>query len=199
MNSQKLEHYRSMLLYGVGCLLVGCVIFWEYRLMESGHTSSVMYGFESHGDAFKRISDDKALLLPRQNYQEMVSVPLFFEGREEVAYLTDSHDDGSLKLTGIVVTPKGYVALIRDDQGVYHKLDSGSDVQGWTVTVIQKDRVELARNSETRELILFDIDNKHDLTAQELEDCFKNQADLPLEECIKHPEKFARKSQRVSA
>ena len=126
----------------------------------------------------------------------MVNAPLFFEGREEVATITANNDDGSLKLTGIILAPQGFLALIRDEKSVYYRLDKGNDVQGWTVANVQKDRVELVRNSESRELMLFEANaNAHDLTAKELEDCFKNHADRPLKDCVDHPGKPTHKNE----
>ncbi|MEQ1637880.1 MAG: hypothetical protein ABL903_14445 [Methylococcales bacterium] len=193
MNARYLEQYRPLFFLGIACFLTSGFIVWEWRVIDREQFSFILPHYESNALNLERLTMDQALLLPLQEYQEMVKVPLFFEGREEVAVIS-SVDESALKLTGVVLTPHGFVALVRDEQGAYHKLDQGHEVLGWTVAAVKNDRVELVRNAESRELTLFEGRNRHDLTAQELEDCFKNQADLPLEECFKHPEKYAGKS-----
>ncbi len=195
MKTRYFEAYRPLVLLGIGCVLSIAIIFWESYLLKGESLSLTLSDTESQEYDFEELSNEKSRLLPLQNYRALVSAPLFFEGREEVAATSDSNDDGSLKLTGIVLTPEGFLALVRDKEGAYYRLDKGNDVQGWTVASVQRDRVELVKNAESRELMLFEAGNRHDLTAKELEGCFKHQADLPLEECFKHPEKFAHRSQ----
>ncbi|NOT85909.1 MAG: hypothetical protein HOP02_14265 [Methylococcaceae bacterium] len=197
MNTRHLDQHKTLLFLGMACLLTSSLITWEWHVINDEQFSSALPGYESNAFNLERLADKQSLLLPLQEYQEIVNVPLFFEGRQEkIAVVEDApviiEEESNLKLTGVILTPQGFAALIRDEQGAYHKLDPGHDVQGWTVANVQKDRVELTRNSESRELTLFEVHHKHDLTAQELEDCFKNLTNLPLEECFKHPEKFAR-------
>ncbi|MCX7087858.1 MAG: hypothetical protein NTV00_07375 [Methylococcales bacterium] len=196
MNTHPIEHYRSLLFFGLGCILTSGIIFWEWHFIANEYHPSVSAYHEAQENHLNRLSDDKEAMMPLQKYQEMVNAPLFFEGREEVATITANNDDGSLKLTGIILAPQGFLALIRDEKSTYYRLDKGNDVQGWTVANVQKDRVELVRNSESRELMLFEANaNTHDLTAKELEDCFKNHADRPLKDCVDHPGKPTHKNE----
>jgi hypothetical protein len=198
MKTHALAQYHPLVFLALGCMLSSSVIAWEWRALKSQRITTLSQP-EPKALTLERFVNGQFRLLPLQEYREMVNMPLFFEGRAEVVMVTENVDDGAFKLTGVVFTPQGFVALIQDRQGAYYKLNEGADLNGWKVGTVEKDRVELVRNMESRELTLFASSNKRDLTAQDLEACFKHQADLPLEECFKHPDKYARKSLGATA
>ncbi len=190
--------YRSLLFLALGCTLSSSAIVYELQML-GGNPPTKRAPQKFQDLAMSRSINNSSQLSSLQNYQEMVNMPLFFKGRQEVAAATESLDDGTLKLTGVVYTPEGYVALMQDKQGAHFKLNQGADVKGWKVGAVQKDRIELVKNTESLELMLFEVHNKRDLTEQDLEACFKNKTNLPLEECFKHPDKYAHKAPKATA
>lgn len=198
MNRFSYTSYRSLLFLAMGCALSGTLVAYEWQALQH-HPLSLTPSSKAQLLAFQRTNSDSLHLMPLEAYQEMVKMPLFFAGRAETIAVTTSADDGSLKLTGIVNTPQGFVALMQDKEGAHYKLNQGEDVKGWKVSSVQKDRIELVRDTESLALSLFEVHKKRDLTAQDLEQCFKNQVNLPLEECFKHPDKYAHKAPSVSA
>lgn len=199
MNMTILTPYRSLLFLSLGCILSGSLIVYEWQMLGHNIATTLPPSKKAQVLALDRNSNDFSPLLPLSAYQEMVNSPLFFEGRKEAVAVVETQDDGSLKLTGVVYTPNGYVALLQDKQGAHYKLNQGEAINGWQVGEVQKDRVALVRNTESLELTLFAVHNKRDLTAQDLEECFKNNANLPLEECFKHPDKYTHKVPDVTA
>lgn len=197
MNTYAFAPYRPLLFLGVGCVFSSCLIIYEWQSLNQKQTSPFS-PIQLSISGLVRTANDSSPLKPLPAYQTMVNMPLFFAGREEVVAVTESADDGSLKLTGVVNTPEGFVALLQDKQGAHYKLNQGDEVKGWKVGSVQKDSVELLKNTASLELILFAARSKKDLTEQDLEACFKHKADLPLEECFKHPEKYARKEPDVN-
>lgn len=191
--------YRSLLFLSLGCVLSGGLIIYEWHMLNHNAAATTLPSKQPPILAMDRNSSDFSPLLPLSAYQAMVNSPLFFEGRKETVAVVESQDDGSLKLTGVVYTPNGYVALLQDKQGAHYKLNQGEAINGWQVGEVQKDRVALVRNTESLELTLFAVHNKRDLTTQDLEECFKNNANLPLEECFKHPDKYTHKTPGVTA
>lgn len=198
MNMTTFASYRSVFFLSLGCVLSGGVAVYEWQLLN--HNTAILWSpYKSQALVLDRNHNEFSSLMPLPAYQEMVNSPLFFEGRKETVAVIESQDDGSLKLTGVVYTPNGYVALLQDKQGAQYKLNQGEAINGWQVGEVQKDRVALVKNTESLELTLFAVHNKRDLTAQDLEACFKNHANLPLEECFKHPDKYTHKTPGVTA
>ena len=104
---------------------------------------------------------------PETSYIDLVSRPLFTKGRRPVKEFSQetSLTAGSFintydwQLNGIYTTPKGPAALFshtasKTPKNAYRKLTVGTDLDGWKVTQIYKDRVLLEQNNQPKALFL---------------------------------------------
>lgn len=96
-------------------------------------------------------------------YEQIVSRPLFMESRRPGQPPAAAPPPPpppttpppiSLKLMGILSTPKGKVALIADAKGKYKRLKLNDALDGWQVIGIKPDRLFMEQNGFTEDLPL---------------------------------------------
>lgn len=106
-------------------------------------------------DAFALPNSDK--------YEQIVSRPLFMESRRPGQPPSTEPPPPppptapppiSLKLMGVLSTPKGKVALIADAKGKYKRLKLRDALDGWQVVGIKPDRLFLEQNGFKEDLPL---------------------------------------------
>jgi hypothetical protein len=60
----------------------------------------------------------------------------------------------TLKLMGLIFTPRQQTALMQDAKGKYKRLHRNDSLDGWTLVALSGDRVTLQQGGEQKELIL---------------------------------------------
>lgn len=103
------------------------------------------------------------VLPPIESFSDFVERPLFSASRkaDPVAaadvptqpVVVQTPTLGQYQLTGVILSPKRDVALLRDVSGKVTTVARGQDVGGWMIDSIQKDRVVLKYGAETREVV----------------------------------------------
>jgi len=100
-----------------------------------------------------------------ESYEDMVSRPLFLEGRKPVPEPTAEQTQANAVavkfdwlLNGVYTTTKGLSALFtrasKVPKGNYRKIKQGDDLDGWKLSEIQKDKVILTQDGNRKELLL---------------------------------------------
>ena len=103
---------------------------------------------------------------PEESYEALVSRPLFIKGRKPVdepspeevqaASVANTFD---WELNGVYSTKKSLSALFsrtksRVPKDNYRKISTGSDLDGWKLKEIHKDRAVLSQGNQQKELLL---------------------------------------------
>ncbi|MDO9106252.1 MAG: hypothetical protein Q7U57_14970 [Methylovulum sp.] len=101
-----------------------------------------------------------------ENYEDMVSRPLFIEGRKPVIEPTPEQSQASAvavkfdwQLNGVYTTKKGLSALFtratsKVPKDNYRKIRPDDELDGWKLTEIHKDKVILTQDGSRKELLL---------------------------------------------
>jgi hypothetical protein len=94
-----------------------------------------------------------------ESYQQMVSRPLFVEGRRPVEIVeldipSIFSEKMDLTLTGVVDKPDGMLALLLDKQKQRFQLQLHDAYEGWQVEAIHADKIVFTRSNERSELPL---------------------------------------------
>jgi len=154
--------------YGV-CLLflVASAVLALVMLLEWAHFRSVRADLKSRLAAKVEVNlaaaknEDESYGLPAiDEYSEMTSRPLFVEGRrppdtdEASTATTVVQTPLTLKLMGVVVTPKDKTALLVDPKGKYKRARKNAVIDGWKLVEIDADKVILTQGDEQQELKL---------------------------------------------
>ena len=103
---------------------------------------------------------------PEESYADLVARPLFIKGRKPVnepasegAQAAAKSNSFDWQLSGIYSTKKTVSALFsrvksKVAKDNYRKITVGADIDGWTLTEINKDRVILSQGGDKKELLL---------------------------------------------
>ncbi|SJM92897.1 conserved hypothetical protein [Crenothrix polyspora] len=103
---------------------------------------------------------------PEQSFADMVNRPLFIKGRRPVPELpvdpklaiAKPSGPFNWQLNGIYTKGKSLYALlsrsVRVPKGNFKRLSKGTDIDGWTLAEVQKDKVILNQNGMQKELLL---------------------------------------------
>ncbi len=107
---------------------------------------------------------------PEESYVDLVTRPLFIKGRRPVKEISQETalaagtiaNTFDWQVNGIYTTPKGVSALFsrstaktaKTTKNAHRKLTVGADLDGWKLTEIDKDRVLLEQNNQSKELLL---------------------------------------------
>jgi general secretion pathway protein N len=117
------------------------------------------------------VAEPEFAMPPLEDFTETLARPLFMDtrrppepGEEPVAEEAPPPEPpkataklAGLELSGIVITSKARVALIRKVRaGELLRLSVGEQVDGWTIDAIRPDRVILRKNEIVEELVLKD-------------------------------------------
>jgi hypothetical protein len=156
-NSPVLTH---LLLGLCGVLIVLNGVEWAYLNYRIGQSREVLEQPIVADLEFERIGSHDFVLAPKENFAEFVERPLMIEGRRPVAdapeasAVTAPVDQGNLqiKLMGVVTTPVGTTAVLKDSKGAYQRLQVNGTIDGWDVEEIQGDRLILNQGGTRQEL-----------------------------------------------
>lgn len=163
MKIQLFNQYKSILLLGIGCLLLLTLIFWQWQAFRQDDVnfSKQLHHPITTKNLFDNLPEAHNGLTVKEDYEAIINAPLFIEGRKPIASIASSAqgDNGSalsFKLTGVILTPKYLLALLIDDKNLSHRVKEGDDIQGWKVVFVQKDKISLSKSDQSKELLLVD-------------------------------------------
>lgn len=95
-----------------------------------------------------------------ESFAATVERPLFAENRrppaeEELEAASNAVSTPlTLKLMGVIFTPRQHSVLMQDAKGKYKRMRRNDTLDGWTLVTIAGDRVTLQQGSEQKELML---------------------------------------------
>lgn len=100
-------------------------------------------------------------LPPQEQYDEIIERPLMVKGRRPISEKTApsstvvvTNTKMNMVLMGVVTTPQGMTALIKDNQGKYQRVRKDGAVDGWSVVDMQEDMVIVDQGGDRHELML---------------------------------------------
>jgi|GEM_PF-1832443 hypothetical protein len=156
------EYLPGLILSGVVVVLSSTALlewFWLQPDSPSGH-SAVGHTVPA-GRGGVAVEESPGFELPDlETYTTIVERPLFAENRlppdeEELESQTPVVSTPlTLKLMGIIFTPRQRMALLQDARGKYKRLRPNESLDGWTLTALSGDKVSLQQGGEQKELIL---------------------------------------------
>ena len=103
---------------------------------------------------------------PEQSFTDLVERPLFIKGRRPVPEIPTDPKQPTAKptgpfnwqLNGVYTKKSGLYALlsrsVRQPKNNFRKLTQGADIDGWTLSLVQKDKVVLNQGALQKELLL---------------------------------------------
>ncbi len=156
------DYWPSLILAGlIGILTLAGLLEWSW-LQTPAHPSA------SHGDnrqtpntASGEDEEPSSFELPEmESYTATVERPLFAENRkppaeEELEAAGNAVSTPlTLKLMGVMLTPRQHAALMQDAKGKYKRLRRNDSLDGWTLVSVASDRVVLQQGGEQKELML---------------------------------------------
>ncbi len=108
------------------------------------------------------VGQERDFSLPAQeHYEEIIERPLMVKGRRPISENTGpssndvvSNTKMNMVLMGVVMTPQGMTALIKDNQGKYQRVQLDGSVDGWSVVDLQEDKVIVNQGGDSHELML---------------------------------------------
>lgn len=158
---------RRLLLI-VLALLFGALTAWQWRDWPREPTTVAVAGATS-GDVTHASADEILAELPLpegpEPFASIVERPLFRPDRrpeppadEPEQAETDAPTElARLDLTGIMITPDGASAWVREDSAPQaRRLRIGDEIGGWALVEILPDRIRLERQGEADALLLRD-------------------------------------------
>ena len=149
------------------CIVCAFIIIGEWFYAVQAQKQA----FNSTISAEKKDSHDEMPSIaltrqPEESYADLVTRPLFIKGRRPVdqprpadAEASIAANIGDWQLNGIYTTKKGLSALfsrsiVTTAKDNYRKLTIGTDLNGWKLMEIHKDRVLLKQGDQQKELLL---------------------------------------------
>jgi len=136
----------------------------------SSYRSKLLKGLESEksaGFTMKEIPDFQSSTKEKADYKDIVQRPLFFKVRRPIEVKEDLvapeisqiSGDFDFILTGIINTPNAFYCLLQDprakeQKGRFKRLEEGEVIEGRTIQEIKKDRVIIAYDGKTEEILL---------------------------------------------
>ena len=122
---------------------------------------------KSAGFTMKDIPDYQSSTKAKTEYQAIVERPLFFKVRRPIEVKDDLivpeisqvSGDFDFILTGIINTPNAFYCLLQDPRskdvkGKFKRLEEGEVIEGRTIQEIKRDRVIIAYDGKTEEILL---------------------------------------------
>ena len=143
-------------------LILAVLVIAEWWYASSSY-KSLLSSFDDIGEVADEIETIPEITLgenPLDSYSAMVNRPLFTEGRkpiedaEEVTPVQQFTGDVELILTGLVDTPEGVTAMLRDNNNKHYRAKEGEEAQGWDIVKIKADKITIERGSDRKELML---------------------------------------------
>ena len=144
-----------------GLLAVVLLLEWaHFRGEEADLERRLATKVEVNLEAPQREEEETSGLPDLEEYSEMINRPLFVEARRPPEVGEASTQEKmlqtplTLKLMGVVFTPKDKTALLVDAKGKYKRARKNTVVDGWKLVEIEQDKVTLAQGEEQQELKL---------------------------------------------
>ncbi len=122
---------------------------------------------KSAGFTMKDIPSYQPSVKAKAGYQDIVQRPLFFKVRRPIEVKDDLvvpeisqvSGDFDFILTGIINTPNAFYCLLQDPRakeakGKFKRLEEGEVIEGRTIQEIKRDRVIIAYDGKTEEILL---------------------------------------------
>lgn len=110
---------------------------------------------------FDTVQERDFTLPPKEHYEEIIERPLMVKGRRPISEDTKSstiavvtNTKMNMVLMGVVMTPQGMTALIKDNQGKYQRVQKDESVDGWVVVELQEDKIIVDQGNGGQELML---------------------------------------------
>lgn len=146
-------------LCGVFALINGAE--WVYLTYGISQTKKEIKKPVDSNVAFDKIGSHDFVLPPEESFSGIVERPVMIRGRRSVSEITPepvapvvSRGNTQIKLMGIVMTPNGMTALLKNGKGAYKRLEIDGIFDGWELDELHADRVVLTRGGSTQELKL---------------------------------------------
>jgi hypothetical protein len=167
-NSGWANYKTSTILFAV-CVLIFIVILIEWNQFgthEPGGQSGANKPIQDV-NWLDEVPEPVGLLKHHDTYHEITQRPLFFQSRRPIESDIDEIDsfngDPEFDLTGVMVTPQGLSALIRDNKGQSHHLKLGEEINGWVLNAVYGHKIYLKKDDE-RKVILLRVPRKQEET-----------------------------------
>lgn len=154
------REYETPLFLAVAGVLLVLVVLGEWGVKTLSHRSvreSIELQARAGGDSAPNLAAEKDFALAEvERFADLVERPLFFQGRRPPVQAEGAKPDKPFdaQLHGVVATPDGALALLKEKDGKYHRLREKEMLLGWRLTAILPDRVRLERGDEKMELLL---------------------------------------------
>ncbi len=146
----KLIKFLAMLCAGL-CLLIVCE--WLYSIYAQNHLMSSIQAVDKQKKPIAKLPSIELTKRPESSYMDLVSRPLFVQGRKpvnepsaEAVAVTTATGVFNWELNGVYTQKNTLYALFsRTNTKVakdnYRKVTKDSDIDGWKLTEIHKDKV----------------------------------------------------------
>lgn len=155
--SNHFQAYRMAAVFAGGCLLLSGVIWGEWMLHSQRSdewAGQKMVGKQQLSGAVTM--EALPINFEDQDVDSLLAAPLFIEGRQPIAFVDQAGggQEQPLKLTGVLLAPQGLVALMQDDKKARFRLKEGDIVYGWRLSRVERNRVTLDKNNQSKQLTL---------------------------------------------
>ncbi len=150
----------SLLLAVCTVLAVIAVAEWAYAEFSYRELLASIDDIDETEDEAETLPEIKLAEKPLESYSHMVNRPLFTEGRKPVEEVDNKPTEEftgniELELTGIVETPEGTTAMLRDKlKQKNYRARKGDNVEGWDVDDVLDEKVIVRRGANRKELPL---------------------------------------------
>ncbi|MGI9212897.1 MAG: hypothetical protein ACR2HF_10530 [Methylococcaceae bacterium] len=156
------EYLPSLILSGL-VLILSVLVLLEWAWLQPGslHAAPHTDHRATSGEGQGAVEESPGFELPSlDEFSATVEHPLFAENRlppavEELEAATPIVSTPlTLKLMGVIFTPRQQIALMQDANGKYKRLRHNDALDGWTLIALSGDRVTLQQGNEQKELVL---------------------------------------------
>lgn len=158
------RHLLTTFLAGA-CMLLAVAVLVEYVVLRRSTPNLDQPKTSAVPTASKEAPlPPPAKPLPLEQFQSMVTMPLFVEGRQPIpeldkvgnTSLQESSPPPEIELTGIIQTPNaGKIILVRDKKkGKTRRLRPGENIDGWELAELAPDHVVLTQGAKKHTLKL---------------------------------------------
>ncbi len=150
----------SLLLAVCAVLAVIAIAEWAYAQYSYRELLASVDDIDETEAEVETLPEIKLAEKPLESYSHMVNRPLFTEGRKPIEEADDKPTEEftgniELELTGIVETPEGTTAMLRDKlKQKNYRARKGDNVEGWDVDDVLDDKVIVRRGVNRKELPL---------------------------------------------
>lgn len=166
MQQTKWSEYKTPGILLAACLFMLLVLFIEWQQMGQyvpGQKNASLNP-DNQKSWLEQIPEPVEILAAPEQYEEIKLRPIFFKGRRplETAGATEDSYKGNLEfiLTGVMVTPEGLSALLRDQKKQSHRLKLGEEINGWELKAVYAHKVYLEKDGKRKTLILRDSNKR---------------------------------------